>query len=67
MDNRGRRRIQVNVNGRPQTVLKTAGQASDTVHQCLMKIDNWLLHSMNIRHRPQPCGKLAVIFGCQRD
>jgi hypothetical protein len=46
----------------PQTVLKTVGPRSTTVHLRPLEFDRYLANSMNIRHRPESSGKLAVIL-----
>jgi hypothetical protein len=50
------------LNSAPQTVLKTAGLASVTVHQRLLEFDRSLAHSTIIRLHPQLSGTLAVIL-----
>jgi hypothetical protein len=46
----------------PQTVLKTAGLQSITVHQGPVEFDRQLAHSIIIQPRPQSSGMLAVIL-----
>ncbi len=43
----------------PQTVLKTAGLASTTVHQRPPEFDRWFAHSMVARPRPRLSVKVS--------
>jgi hypothetical protein len=47
---------------RPQTVLKTAGLASATIHQRPLEFDRQLAYSTIVRRRPLRSGKLALIL-----
>ena len=47
----------------PQTVLKTAGLASFSVHQRPLEFDRRLADSTFVRCRPQASGNLAVMLG----
>jgi hypothetical protein len=46
----------------PQTVLKTAGQASTTVHRRPLQIETEGLVSPHVRHCPPPSADVAVIL-----
>jgi hypothetical protein len=50
------------LNSAPQTVLKTAGLESASVHQRPLEFGHYLGHSMDNRQRPRLCGKLAVML-----